>query len=466
MSTRDMEAIINDSFKLTDEEITTGYYQKIGHYMPLVAEVHPEYTSEYGTTFPHVGSLVIINDDDQSWQIPCNIQFEYETAVLSGYTDGRTANGDTYDSPVYSESSGYTGFFTIPTGVRRFKQHLFTGSELIHNVKNVSINDPAQTLRMYILGDDGIKLLYGMENEHNRDILDKVTRSLFVAPPVCVLCDGVGTYEGSVCSQCGGNRYIGYNAEGWLLTNKARELGVTKRDETERSFQHRAWAEKQWVNPTVSGIINYVHLITGFPKDEIEVTQSTGYKELKYYVRFPLGQGGTAALDEGGASNVSDSFVFSDTQTIQDLIDDISPAGTNAIIEPYYTIIDSSVMDYRNGYTTPTIMGTNNRKWYAKWTDIASGEYDGTGWITSGEHGLTWDADGTGFAGTGYTQNLKWHCSCTSWDTTDPYYTGITSGEFDSIYKLGSAYRIGGTTGWATGEQGFYITGTTGYYKT
>ena len=98
-------------------------------------------------------------------------------------------------------------------------------------------------------------------------------------------------------------------AEGWLLSNKAEEVGINKRDETERSFQHRAWARKQWVNPNTTGVINYVNLVTGVPLENIELEISTGLKELKYYVRFPLGAGGTAALDEGG---VAQDFIFDD----------------------------------------------------------------------------------------------------------------------------------------------------------
>jgi len=40
-----MEGVLNDSFKQADGDFGSGFAE-VGHYMPLIAEVHPTYTSE------------------------------------------------------------------------------------------------------------------------------------------------------------------------------------------------------------------------------------------------------------------------------------------------------------------------------------------------------------------------------------------------------------------------------------
>lgn len=455
-----MEGVLNNAFKQTAGENETGYAE-VGHYMPLVAELHPDFKSEYGSVWPHVGALLIINEDEQDWESPCNIEFEYDYAEISGWITGHSL-GRSYDKKVWKKSDGATGYYSIPTGTRRFKQHLFTDNVNIYNIKNIESNDSVQSLRFYILGDDGIKLLYGMQNENSRDILDKTIRSWFVAPPKCVMCDGTGVYDLNVCPHCNGTKYIGYNAEGCLLKNKAKEVGVRKIEETQRSFQHRAWAKKQWVNPTVSGITNYVSLITGVPEDKIEISCSTGMKELKYYIRFPLGAGGTAALDEGG---VAQSFIFDNELILQELLEDVSPAGTSPIVEPYYLLSDVSEMDYQNGWVSNIVIPMDNRKWYSKFTVNPSGIVN-SGWITSGISGNQWNADGTGFTGYGYNQHMRFFNSETNWDSTDVFYTSFDPTIYNEIFVYDNAWVTAGVTGYCTGSEGeIFITGTTGFYR-
>lgn len=454
-----MNLVLNDAFKQAAGEHESGYAE-IGHYIPLVAEINPDYKSEYGSVFPHAGPLLIINEGDQSWELPCNIAFEYDYAELSGWVSGYSLNRK-YDKKVLKESGSATGYYSITTGTRRFKQHLFPDNIYVYNVRNIEINDPKQSLRFYVLGDDGSRLIYGMENEHNRDVLDKVINSWFVAPPKCILCEGTGIYEGVICPQCNGKKYIGYNAEGWLLKNKAKEVGVNKLSETEQSFQHRAWAKKQWVLPNTSGIINYVNLMTGVPIEDIEISYSTGMRELKYYVRFPLGAGGTEA-SEGG---ISEDFIFNDNLVLQELLEDVSPAGTNAIVEPYYQLIDSSVMDYQNGWVSEIVIPMDNRKWYSKFTVNPSG-FVNSGWITSGISGNQWNVDGTGFTGYGYNQHMRFFNSETSYDASDLFYSGINENAFDEIFRYNNPWVTTGVTGYYTGSEGeIFITGTTGMYR-
>lgn len=455
MSTRDMNIVMNDAFKQASGQLASGYAE-IGHYLPLVAEVHQEYSSEYGSTYPHVGQLLIINENEQSWNIPCNIEFTYDVAEFSGWTTGYSLNR-AYDKKVWNTGSSYTGYFSIPTGTRRFAQHLFTG--MIYDVRNITVNDPKQDLRFYILGDDGVRLLHGMENETNRNLLDKAVRSLFVAPPECVLCEGTGIYESLQCPQCLGVKYLGYNAEGWLLTNKAKELGVYKRDETDQAFQHRAWAEKQWVMPNVSGITNHLSLLTGIPTGEFEITAPTGTRDLIYYVRFPLGAGGTASL-ETGLQNTSTIF---DTDVINEVLQNLSPAGTNPVLEPYYSITDLSEFEATNAFTAHDAFAKDNWNWGANF-HLQSGQVYGSGWQTSGYNPST----------SGYTHGMAFFESDSRFDDGDSFYTGtvsgLTSGEFDEIFLYDNCWTVSGNTGYATGTledgyTGIYITGTEVNYR-
>jgi len=461
MSTRDMNIALNSSYKLaTGEFVLSGSsgYSQVGHYMPLVGKVDSNGTSEYGSIWPHAGPLLVVNDDDQSWVIDCNIEFDYDYAELSGWETGYI-DGTSYDIPVYITGSAGIGNISIPSGSTRFSQHLFDDNKLVYNIRNIVSNDPDQNLKFYVLGDDGARLLYGMENETNRTILDKATRSLFVAPPECVLCDGTGLYEGNVCPQCFGAKYIGYNAEGGLLIARAKDIEIRKRDETERQFQHRAWAKKQWVNPTTSGIINYISLIANVDEEDITIYTPTGTRELKYYVRFPLGAGGTASLDEGGLAT---NIIISNKRVLQELLDEVSPAGTAGIVEPYYALSDVSEMDYQNGYANPIVeVMSSSRRWYSRFSTSGT-VIVGSGWITSGYQTTGAEA---------LTQHLRFFDSRTSWDGVDNFYNGLTSGEYDEIFRFDNAWIVTGTaTGYYTGtkEDGFtgiYFTGTTGLYR-
>jgi len=448
MSTRDMEGSINDSYKLKD-----GDY--VGHYMPLLAEVNPEFKSEYGGTLPHVGSVLIVNDNEQNWDEPCNIDFEYDYAEVSGWITGYV-NGIAYEKRIWKEGGSATGTMSIQTGTRMFAQHLFTDSTAVYNIRNINVYDPLQDIKFYMLADNGIKLIYGMNNERNRNDLDKIIRFWWVAPPECLLCDATGIFEGDKCPQCGGVKYIGKNAEGYLLTRRAAEIGVRKRNETDQSFQHRAWAKKQWVMPNEPGIRAYVSTLTGVPVGEIDVTPSTGMRELKFYVGFPLGAGGTENLEYGGTSQ---AFVFPNTESLQEVLNDVAPAGTNVIINPYYKLTDASVMEYQNGYANPIQFGMQDgRKWYTPFHITGESGYMHSGRITSG-----YQMSGN--------MGLRWFESTSYWDTNDAFYGNatdkLTTTEYDEIYKYDNGWVITGTavqTGYYTGTYennftGIFMTG-------
>jgi len=78
MSTRDMYAEINDSYKGSD-----GSGRKIGHHLALIAEIENGQKRLYGeilNKYSQCGPLLFININQQSWDRDCVVTFKYKKA--------------------------------------------------------------------------------------------------------------------------------------------------------------------------------------------------------------------------------------------------------------------------------------------------------------------------------------------------------------------------------------------------
>lgn len=335
MSTYDMIREITQAYtKLSDE----GF---IGHNMPLMAIVSGSTSRVFGDIMPNCGPLLFINQSRQRYPVSGTINFTYLTAVESGYVT-ETLNGVEYQRMYYTgATSTYSGTIYIASGQREYSQQLYN-DHYVRKIESITCDDPTQEIKVYCLADNGARLLYGINNELIRGLIDITERGVFIAPPICKLCGGTGVYEGETCIDCNGYKYVGRNAEKWLLSERAADVGIIKQTESEESMQYRAWAKKWHLIPTSSEIIRYFSHFLRLSEEYITI-EEYNEKECYFVIRFPL--------SFVGDLGVGDILSISGT-TIQSLLDDIEPAGVNGVAEGFYLFSDeSATWDYCHDFS-------------------------------------------------------------------------------------------------------------------
>lgn len=426
MSTRDFQRSVVNAFKVAYGD--DGDYGFIGHYMPVLADASGHYNSTYGSVYPQHGSLLLINDDVQDWSVPCNIEINYNYSEISGFINYNYLN-HVIEKPVYVSGFSGTSIFTIQTGTRAFSQQIYTGHRNIYEITSIVSTDPHQDVSFYLLGDDGAKFLHGMNTELERDALDKTINAIWVHPPPCVYCEGDGIYNGATCPRCAGRKFIGYNAEGWLLEQKARDLGVVRKEDSDTSVQYRAWAKKHWVTPTYSGILNYVSSITKIDTDNITIVENNG-RECNLEITIPIMQGGTYVT-----GSVSYNSPFDKVSFLEEVIQDAMPAGVNAIIYNTYQTTDASVMEYSNGYTSREVIGISQ---WSDWSNFPNytTDIEYTGSNTSGIQ----------ISGTQGWRFFEPAFSELNTPAADSFYDYLTEEQYNEIFLYDNGWVLDGTS--------------------
>jgi len=219
------------------------------------------------------------------------------------------------------------------------------------------VNDKLQDIKIYCLGDNGVKILYGFNNEVVREITEILQKAFLLSPPECPLCEGTGEYpEGVECPDCNGYKFRGntditnYN---WLYKQKAAEVDVYPLDNEGDSFQWLAWAKKWWITPTKDRIKEYISHFLRIDADKITIDEHYGYeddqgvfhwREVYWVVRIPITSGG---------DNIVGDIVPTDDFTLQSLIYNVTPAGVSVVILEYSEIYEGEYDDYCDDYQTP-----------------------------------------------------------------------------------------------------------------
>ena len=141
----------------------------------------------------------------------------------------------------------------------------------------VKIADHLDINGFYALADNGSKLLYSYNWSKINNDLREMLFSRCAAPKKCPTCNGSGYVADAsdVCQQCGGYKYSGWNATGFMLDQMAREYDIVQ--ETGESFQvyqDKIWAKKWWVTPTKKEIQRYFAHFAGLETGEITITNN------------------------------------------------------------------------------------------------------------------------------------------------------------------------------------------------
>ena len=418
MSTRDHISFINDSFKQTD---SSG---KIGNNIQLVAQQVNSSTNIWNTILPNCGPLLIIPQSEINWTSGCTISFTYEEVTSLGWGTGYQLDQEyyyqSYTGADYSAVAYGTGSLYIETGTRVDRQYLYTGSNYIHKIRSLTVDPPSYDVDIYCLSDDGSRLVQGWNAENERDIIDQLYVGSIVHPPLCHRCTGSKVWDSGVCPDCNGYGYVGQNAKKWLLTRQASSVGITRGNESLESFTNRIWAKKWKMVPTKKEIKRYLSHFLRLDEDDITISEKY-YPDCVWTVRIPLTNAGLN--DIGNRLSTSGN-------TIQSLLDDVTPAGTNAVVEPYYYIQgDDSVLDYENpdsekytGMMNPLPRSDSfiPCTWGSSWNDL---EWFGGSEKYFNENSGIINIDGTGC----YSGGVSY--------TDSGFFVGIYSGFYDKNLK-------------------------------
>lgn len=217
--------------------------------------------------------------------------------------------------------------FTIPAHTLPGKTYLMPNKR-IYKITDVNVlpqrqDQPLTNLGFYALADNGSKLLYSFNWNKVYDDLKTMLYSFFASPKKCPTCNGSGYVldESDECQQCGGYKYSGWNATGFMFDQIAREVGVVADSgESFASYQDKVWAKKWKVTPTKQSIQEYIAHFARVEPEEITIinnfrTTSTSGVESIVDVMVPY---------------IIPQARFSTNSTFwKTMVEEVEPAGVN-----------------------------------------------------------------------------------------------------------------------------------------
>ena len=336
MSTPNFITFTSDAFKLNSNGRTGHNLETIGLYVSGS-------TSLWDTTLPNAGPVMVIVESPTNWTTGCQITGVYKDATFVEWGTGLQL-----DHPYYYKI--FTGSYTsgtfnlyVPTGSRAKTQYIITGATGVYGMKSLSITG-GYSVTIYTLADNGARLAYGFNTEHERNQIDTLLRATTAGPVLCHTCTGTKYVGASYCPDCSGYGYYGFTSQDYTLQQQARRYGVFKRSgETEKSLQYRIWAKTRRVVPTLKEVKRFVSELYRLDEDVITISEEY-YPEAVWTIRLPLNV--TSGIGIG-------DILSTETKDIIDILRDICPAGVQVKVEPYHFIIgDDSVSDFERTYTS------------------------------------------------------------------------------------------------------------------
>lgn len=320
-SVRDFHDLLSTAFKDYDSRVGT-----FGHALIKIAEtVNGEFRPVIQDASPHAGQLLIIAKNQQRYVNDTVVTITYYEAVVDSV---RTLDylSYTYDVTLYKAGSEQTATVTLEAGEYGGTSHLLDVNAT--GVVDISFDDPFQDVEVYLLGDVGIRTLYGFNTDRWRKLITEAFHSLFVHPPLCQRCNGTGIDSlafGTVCPDCGGYGYVGWYASGSMLTVRGNDVGVKRLGMDDEEYSMRAWSAKQFIFPAKEKIREHIAYLLGVDVEDITITEHSG-KEYYYEVEYPNAP--NSRIDPYGIG-------------IVETIERLRPVGISAIPIIYFYLVSS-----------------------------------------------------------------------------------------------------------------------------
>jgi hypothetical protein len=338
----------------------------------------------------------------------------------------------------------FTTGITIPKNSRDGYQVLFqhsgyaNHSGYVTEITDISIDEDKTHTWLYSLASKNTRLLYGMNNEYNRDIIEEYQRMYFLHGPQCILCNGSGYLQNNTsleCPDCSGYGWVGRMASGYYLDLRAKDYGLKHGNIGRDHFHILTWAQKWCRLPTLNNVRNYLSRLLNVDEDfiDFEYTYTTGgkYPETYYTVLFPNNE------------EIIGTRIPLNADYIEDLAEIIAPAGVGVVAEGYSILLDSY-------YIIPTGTGDisgNQIVWNMLHTDsdIFIEEYLTDGFCFNGQLNEKFFTNPTHYTGNSYSLQTGFYY----------YYSGAGTGiEVTGHYSMwsgGTEIDISTSTGWVTG---------------
>jgi len=378
MSVREFFSHISDAYK-------GAAGSRLGHNFNLVAQTVGTETHIWDSTLPQCGPLYIVNDEAPWANSGATVSITYETAIVSGWATGYMYDL-AYYYPLYTGVTGvYSASVEFISG-RINQERLIEGN--IHKINTFTVNPPLD-ISVYCLADNGMKMLYGMNTELEREGIYQLKKGVQASLSECQTCTGSKYYSGVLCPDCSGYGFNGKGTESFLLYQLGESVGIKRINENDESLALRIWARQWKMVPTPNEIKRYVSNFTRVDTGWITLEQNYS-PECFFRVRLPQELVGTKYPD------------------LQELLDNTVPIGVSAIIEPYYylsstsgiinyeTVTNSGVCIFPKGRTTMPGMQWGNGQWGQYWYGEGI-SYTGTQGIGPCLSGTTTVADETNF---------------------------------------------------------------------
>lgn len=172
----------------------------------------------------------------------------------------------------------FTYEFTIPAYTKPGKVYRLPNKRT-YKINDISVSggiadQPLTRLGFYALADNGSKLLYSLNWNKIFEYGRTALYGAYGNPDKCPRCAGSGYVAdpSDTCVQCGGYKYDGPNASGFLERQIGLDYGLIKdNDTTNDEFRNKIWAMNWWVTPTKKEIQRYFSHFARIEDDEIEV---------------------------------------------------------------------------------------------------------------------------------------------------------------------------------------------------
>jgi len=231
-----------------------------------------------------------------------------------------------------------TTILEIPRYTRKNAVFLLSGlGNKVYEITSVTSNilnpDEGGEVGFYALASEGSKVLYHLGMYKVQEYMKQVLNCIWSSPTTCPRCSGTGTYDHTVCAQCDGYGYDGYNADKGIQLKKAFDVGLTRekftypatasQNDVIKDFVNKVWTQKWWVTPTVKEIKRLFAHFYGIDVDAVFITERYHDTMPQWNISLPT------------EIPLKCPFTELDEDLMRYIAESVTPAGVNVFLTFY-----------------------------------------------------------------------------------------------------------------------------------